>query len=749
MERGLQKSSSIMKRLIISVLAFVGLVVFTNVQKAHATHVMGADITYKCVDTLKFEFTVKYYRYCGGVPFSNPSSQTKLVCSKNGTSQGVSLTRQSIRDVTPVCATASNPCNPSNTRSGDGIEEHTYTVTIDFNKAPYSNLLKNGCCDIRLETGQCCRNSGITSGAANKMFYTYASINLCKAPCNSSPSLTTEPIAYLCCNQPFYYNNGASDTSNFDSLSYTFAKPLAGWNNQISYSGQYAYNNPFASYYPGSLKFPYTNPNANPPIGISLDPETGDLIFTPTKCDEITVAVLQVNEWRKNPSTGKMEIVGVTRRDMQFITKQCPGNNPPTIKGQFNSTVCEGSQICYTITTEDKVKKPPPPLPTPDPDSTKVKWNFGIPGAQFTIVNAKALNQSARFCWTPPIGTASDLPYTYTVTARDDACPLNAVTVRAFSVKVNPIAEAERVITKLDCGRYAIESKPSANFKNPARYTWQLKDTNGVVLFDQTYAYIESNGSFISTQQMDTITFRKGGKYILHHTINNGPKCPNDYFDTIEVPPLLEVDLAFGPDTFVCAGTTLRLQPNVTNGSLPVSYKWGTGDTTAYVDVNIPNRTTDTTFFVEITDQNKCTAWDSTTVFLKENPLVFVGPDRRICTYDTIHLIPNDSLAYWDDPRDTSEIRIRQGDTLWTEWALDGVVISTDTALTGVNLAGEYVIKVTDSLGCFATDTMNLAVNDTVTANAGMDQTLCWNDFLELIATELDTAGNHKTGTFR
>ncbi len=749
MEKGLQKYTLRFKRLIVSTLALLGFVLFANVQQAKATHVMGADITYKCLDTLKFEFTVKYYRYCGGVPFGNPSNITKLICTKTGASQGVSLTRQSIRDVTPVCATATKPCNPSNTsRTGDGIEEHYYTVTIDFNKAPYSNLTKNGCCEIRLETGQCCRNSNITSGAANQNFYTYATIDLCKAPCNSSPSLTTEPIAYLCCNQPFYYNNGASDTSDFDSLSYSFADPLRGYNNKIAYSGNYTYKNPFDSYYPGSLKPPYVNQNANPPIGIYLDEETGDLIFTPVKCDEITVAVLEVKEWRKNDK-GKYEVIGVTRRDMQFITKQCPGNNPPIIKGQFTSTVCEGSQLCYTITTEDKVKVPPPPLPTPDPDTVTVKWNRGIPGASFTVTNAKAINQSARFCWTPPIGAASDLPYSYTVTARDDACPLNAVTVRAFLVKVNPIAEADRKITKLDCGRYAIESKPFPNFKNPAKYSWQLKDTSGVVIFDKGIGYFESTTSFISSKQYDTLKFRKGGTYIIQHTINNSPKCPNDYYDTLVVPPLLEVDLAFGPDTFVCAGTTLRLEPQVANGSMPVSFKWGTGDTTSFVDVQIPNRTEDSTFYVEIKDQNNCIAWDSTVIFLKENPLVFIGPDRRICTYDTINLIPNDSLAYWDDPRDTSEIRVRQGDTLLKEWYLDGVLVSEDTTMEGLHDQGEYVIKVIDSLGCYASDTMVLAVNDTVVANAGLDKTYCWNDFMELIGTELDTAGTSKSGTFR
>ena len=133
MRIGLQKHTLQVKRLIFSALALVGFVIFANVQQAKATHVMGADITYKCIDTLKFEFIIKYYRYCGGVAFGNPSNITKLICTKTGSSQGVSLTRTSIRDVTPVCATATKPCNPSNTsRTGDGIEEQTQLLACPY-----------------------------------------------------------------------------------------------------------------------------------------------------------------------------------------------------------------------------------------------------------------------------------------------------------------------------------------------------------------------------------------------------------------------------------------------------------------------------------------------------------------------------------------------------------------------------------------------------------------------------------------
>jgi gliding motility-associated-like protein len=731
---------------------------------AKATHVMGADITYKCIDTLKFEITIKYYRWCGGVSFGNPSSVSRIRCASGG-QVGLNLTLDNIKEITPVCATASGECVPSNTwNTGEGIEQHTYKATIDFNRSPYSNL-KN-CCKIIIETGQCCRNSNITTGAANANFYTYAEVDICKAPCNSSPALTSEPIAILCCNQPFFFNNGASDTSDFDSLSYKWANPLSGWNQNIGYSGQYyAYNHPFAAYYPGSLTPPYKNANASPPIGITIDPETGDIIFTPTDCSEVTVAVIEVTEWRKD-STGKYEKVGVTRRDMQFIARSCPDNNPPIVNGPYEYKTCEGVQLCFNVTTDDKVFTPPPPATAPPPDTVTATWNRGIPGATFSIINPTARLQTGRFCWTPPKGSASDLPYTFTVTARDNACPLNAVTVRSFRVTVKHTAEANRNIDTFDCGKYFVESKTTAGFRGTPSYRWQILDSNLNIVFDNKIARFNSNGSFLSTRKSDTIQFRRGGFYIIQHTINNSPQnCPTTYYDTLVVPPLLEANLAIGQDTFICAGTNLRFEPYVSNYVNPLSYQWSTmgvtddgdflnntvampGDTFDYFDLTVPSVQYDTAVSLFIKDGSGCTSEDTVQVFLKANPKAVLPPDPRLCTYDSILIIPNLDTAYWVD-RELGDT-LRQGDTLFKEWFYNGSSTPYSTADSVViNRRGEHVIKVTDSLGCWDTDTLYLFVNDTVDAYAGLDRTLCFNDTIFLEAQGLDTVGNGKSGIYR
>ena len=732
-----------MKQLAIKGLAFIVLAVAGLTQNVQATHMMGADISYKCLGSNKYEITIKMYRDCRGVPIGAPGSIIR--CTSTGTQlASFTPTEIRVRDVTPTCAGGGKPCNPPNTTAGQGVEEHTYTVTYDF-----STIRKNGCCRVTIGSGQCCRNGAITSGAANQNFWTTAEIDICQKNCNSSPSLTSEPVAILCCNQPYYYNNGASDTTDFDSLSYAWDDPMQDFSSKTSWGGGNSSQNPFKDYWPiGYDKNKGPNPNVNPPIGTYLDKETGDIIFTPTDCSESTVASIKVTEWRKD-STGKYVNIGITHRDVQFWVITCPDNNPPLLYGPYKYDVCAGSQICFTVTSDDKQFIPPPPAKPNPPDTVRLTWNRGIPGATFNIVDPKERLQKGKFCWTPKKNQYSDLPYTFTVTARDNACPRNAVTVKSYSVKVKQIAETVRTYTKGICGLYTFESKVSVNFKGSPAYLWEISDSNNQSL-DKRYYYFKPSNALKSNKPIDTVQFRKGGKYIIHHRINNPPlNCPTDYFDTLIVPPLLEVNLALGPDSFVCAGTTLRLGAKSTHGVPRFSYKWFTPtafdpkDTLDYIDVFMSSH--DTTFRVEIRDDNTCFAYDTVNVFLKPNPKVDMGPDLRICWYGSVTLRPNAKNAYWIDAQigDT----LPQGDTLWWNWKRNGIDFSTDTFATFTE-RGVYNATVTDSLGCTWTDTLNLFVNDTLYPNAGPDQTICFTDTLLLYASGLDTIGNGKSGTY-
>ncbi len=284
-----------MKRLLPLVILFLSIF---SAKTTYASHMMGADMSYKCLGNGKYKIIAKVYRDCRGVSMS--VVDFKAFAGVNGgngcgTVTPSGFTRTNIRDVTTRCSSASSPCNPKNTYgTGKGVEEHTFECTIDFNASPLNTFLnKSSCCEVTFYVNQCCRNGGITTGAANNDFYSTCMINICNLKktvnkCNSSPQLTNEPVGFLCCNIPWYYNNGALDTIDFDSISYKLVRGLSNVpNTSVSYSSPFAFNYPMTPFCipPTTIKCT-PNPSTNPPRGFYFDTANGDIIVTPTKCDE-------------------------------------------------------------------------------------------------------------------------------------------------------------------------------------------------------------------------------------------------------------------------------------------------------------------------------------------------------------------------------------------------------------------------------------------------------------------------------
>ncbi|HYG16427.1 MAG TPA: hypothetical protein VEC12_11790, partial [Bacteroidia bacterium] len=341
-----------------------------TVTTARASHVMGSDITYKCLGNGKYEVTVTVYRDCNGVTLSN--SPISARCATGAGAATFSIPEVSVRDITGIdqrCTTQSR-CSGSYTY---GIEEHVFKGVIDLSAL--------NCCEIILSWEQCCRNGAITTGAANANFYTEARLNKCINPCNSSPTFTSAPAALICVGQDFTFNNGALDTVDVgDSLSFKFIEPLQAQGSTIGYSGSWSATSPITF-----LGFP--NTALNHPAGFRLDSATGDISFRPTVQNQVTVLVLEVTEWRK--INGIMTKIGVTRRDMQIIVVNCPNNKVPKIAGK-NEVACAGQQVCIDITTDDADNN----------DTVKISWNRGIPRATFTHTNGAKRLATGSVCWT-------------------------------------------------------------------------------------------------------------------------------------------------------------------------------------------------------------------------------------------------------------------------------------------------------------------------------------------------------------
>ncbi len=393
-----------------------------------------------------------------------------------------------------------------------------YKTIIDLNDSKYSSLLSS--CSVRVALTFKNRAGGTTldSGQSSDM-YIYEELIKCGTHANKvSVSRLNPPQWAACTNINAYFSLQSSDQTEFDSISYELVNPMLSDSIYAKYASGYSSNNPLSVATTTAFKF---------------DQKTGEFIFTPsdTADSRSSVGVL-TTEWRKGKS-GNYLIIGRNLQEVIFFVQNCPGNNPPMIKAPFTHEICEGEQLCFTISTEDKVSVPPPPLPKPSPDSVSLRWNRGIPSATFTILNPNAQHQSGQFCWTPSDGTGSTLPYTFTTSARDNFCPYPMETVRSFHIYVRPKPKGQTSISRITDSTYSvsIELKDTSN----PRITYQLRSIDGSLVFDKNIGYFRSTESFTSTKLKDTLLIKLANDFIIQSTIENRTNtlCKVDNFDTL------------------------------------------------------------------------------------------------------------------------------------------------------------------------------------------------------------------------
>jgi len=217
------------------------------------------------------------------------------------------------------------------------------------------------------------------------------------------------------------------------------------------------------------------------------------------------------------------------------------------------------------------------------------------------------------------------------------------------------------------------------------------------------------------------MTFYKGGKFIVVHTVNNSDNCPTIYRDTIIIPPPPKVVTAT-KDTFGCLYSTMQLVAKVFNAKTPYRYYWTrpithiSGDT--FQTLIIPNINRDSTMRVQVTDADGCKFYDTAVIFLKPLPTKPNIADQRICTYETatFDALHADTMRYLWNTGDT----VRQ---------------------ITQHIAGLYSVIITDKVyRCQIKDTLQLFVNDTVTALAGKDVGICTGNSYAIVANHRNSS---------
>lgn len=423
--------------------------------------------------------------------------------------------------LSPISPHIAQPlCRNNQSSTGNGIEKHQWSFDVDLNITSLRQF-KN-CGTLRINTQECCRNSNITTGASNQLFFTYLEIDLTNLTSfnhqNTSPSYHLPPIFQTCCNQPLREFVGAIDPDT-DSVSINFGHPLRGYNANIGYTAgtSLAYNHPFNAYYFGNITPPTAYPNGlgaiKIPIGIYLDQKSGMLIATPTDCQQRTAFVIEIKEWRKD-TTGNYKLLSTVRRDLQMETKSCSGIDIPQLQIDDSLVFYEGVKNCINIGTSDSNAM----------DTLTLSAYHHLSGTEFYLKDSSEAKPTGTFCVTPPANSASSIPFKIAFRVEDRTCSVVSQSSKSVLLYVQPYERPRANISEIECGKYEIS------------YTLHPKNSLelelGAFSGDSTSYYFYSTKGKSSTSVKDTIGLIVTDTFLISQKLNLGGNNFDSWTDT-------------------------------------------------------------------------------------------------------------------------------------------------------------------------------------------------------------------------
>ena len=600
---------SILQRLKLLTVVLAALLTSGNL---FATHAQSADITYQCLGGNQYQIQVSFYRDCAGVAAPNTVAVNLFSATCN---QNFNITLNKIPgtgvDVTQVCSTINTQCNGG---TYPGVQEYIYQAIV---------TLPAQCTDWVFSFSLCCRNNAIntinTPGSEN--IYVEAELNNLDFPCNSSPSFSNPPVSYPCIGQTSCFNHGAIDIDG-DSLYYSLLPPATSATTTVTYIAGYS----------------ATQPLISSPL-ISFNPNTGDICMTPTML-EVTVLAVRVEEWRNGV------FVGSVIRDIQLRTVLC-NNTLPTVSGidgtgQFSTTACVGSNLSFTI-------------PSQDVDAGQIvtlTWNNAISGATFTSNNLQI--PTATFNWTPTLTDASTVPYCFTVQVKDNNCPLNGVQVYSFCITVSAL-NITTSSTTANCGASNGSATVSVlNGTSPYTYQWSPSGGNNATangLLAGNYTILVTDAAGCSASQTVTIGSGSAPGNVIISSTNISCFSANN-------------------------GTALA---NANGGQQPYTYLWSNGATTDFIQNLAPG-----IYQVTVTTANGCVTIASVTITEPLLPLTAA-----------ISTIP---VTCFGGNNGTATIVVSGGTSPY-QYSWNTTPIQTTSTANNLT-ANNYGVTVTDANGC-------------------------------------------------
>lgn len=414
-----------------------------------ASHAVGADLTYKCIDPVNriYEVSLTFYRDCYGIDASSyvEINYESATCGISNYVNAYPIAGTG-QEVSPVCDIASTTCSGG---SNPGIQEYVYTVEI---------TLPQNCSDWIFWYRVGNRNAMINTiyAPSSEYMYVEAELDNLTYSDNNSPTFTNKPVPFICLGQNFCFNHGARDEDG-DSLAYTLISPYSDKGITVDYNLGYSATAPL---------------KVNTPM--DFDSESGSFCVTPSQL-EVTVMAVRVDEYRNNIK------IGSVIRDMQVIVRPC-SNDLPSVNGIngtdiYEDTICAYQPYCFDINTFD----------TDLSQSVTLTWNNGIEDGVFNPGSGQ--RPVGEFCWTPDADDVQSLPHYFTVTVRDNNCTYNGLQTFAFKIYVKELVLDAGNDTTINCGSTA---NLSANYQGSASatFTWNNGMTGRNISVNKAGQYI-------------------------------------------------------------------------------------------------------------------------------------------------------------------------------------------------------------------------------------------------------------------
>lgn len=337
---------------------------------ANATHNRAGEITYTWLNGLTYEVTVTTYTRS-----SSPADRCELEIFWGDNTSTIAQRTNGFLGTCPSPARMGEPI-------GNDIQKNVYVATHTY--------LGSGNFSVFFEDPN--RNSGVSNipGSVNVPFYVESQIIITPGILgNTSPVLTNPPIDDGCLNSIFKHNPGAVDPDR-DSLYYSLVVTRTTGGAPINTT--------------------YDTTIVQDPV--TINPQTGDLIWDkPQNAGQFNFAI-QIDEWRLGPAPALQWFkVGSVTRDLQVDIQGVCTNLPPEVQPVGPFCVEAGTTLNFDVTAFD-----------PDGNSMNFRafgdpYEVPFPADEFDEFGASPL--IGTFNWNTNCDHISREPYFVTFEAKD------------------------------------------------------------------------------------------------------------------------------------------------------------------------------------------------------------------------------------------------------------------------------------------------------------------------------------------